>query len=601
MGSDLTSEQIRRAQFRTSLRGADASEVQAYLERVATLVEELEVQSERLETRLGEYADRDLETEFDTLGREVTAVLQTAREAADSMRERASLDAARWRSESMAEAEQVRKDARNDAEALRGDAWTAGTELLNQTTAEVKRASEEAEREVLTIMGEAEREAHRLTSTARREAEDLTRTATMTAEKTTSEANKQHDDLIEQSHRQAEAAQKRTRALEERRVELLEELEKVRSTLGRLEGNLDERRDTLNLSSSTSSVKVVPSPGIVDPEVEEWQPGETVRIISPAQEEAAAEAEASVVEVETPAEPPVEEPEQGTPPVKIVKPVPEVTQIAEPEPTRIAELEVPQIAEPEPTPAPVVEDDKVGALFASLRGETSATEPEPDLEPDSEPEPSVEPVPASPVVAGTKMVEAPDLIEQRETQLLPITNRALRGIKRSVTEAQNIALDALRTDEEWRPNKGELADTMRADLIGLWAESYSAGHLAAEGMVGEKLKRPDTPNSTAAEEFGDVLTAAVSEALALAGEGQRERQSATSRVFRGWRTDEAERRVRELALVGFHKGIVDSAAGDHALSWLAAGTPCSACEEAALNPEANPPPVHAGCECTLSL
>jgi DivIVA domain-containing protein len=603
MGSDLTSGQIRRAQFRTSLRGADAAEVQAYLERVATLVEELETQSERLETRLGEYADRDLESEFDTLGREVTAVLQTAREAADSMRERASLDATRWRSESISEAEKLRKDARNDAEALRGDAWTTGTELLNQTTAEVKRSREDAEREVLTITGEAEREAHRLTSTARREAEDVTRTATMAAEKATSEANKQHDNLIEQAHRQAEAAQERTRALEERREELLEELENVRSTLGRLEGNLEERRDTLNLSSSSSSVKVVPSPGIVDPEIEDWQPGETVRIISPAQEEAASEAEASVVEVEAPAEPP--------PPVKVVKPEPEPLTVAEsepePEPLTVAESEpapqAPPVAEPEPVsvpePEPVVEDDKVGALFASLRGGTGPTHTEQELPAAQSAEFAAAAV--QPEAGKPPVVDAPNLIEQRDAQLLPITNRALRGIKKSVTEAQNIALDALRTDEAWQPSKGELADTMRADLIGLWAESYSAGHLAAEGMTGEKLKRPDTPNSTAAEEFGDGLTSAVSEALALAGDGQRERQSATSRVFRGWRTDEAERRVRELGLVGFHKGIIDSAGGSHTLSWVAAGTPCSACQEAASNPAANPPPVHAGCECTLGL
>ncbi|MGH8915901.1 MAG: hypothetical protein ACRDZM_15480, partial [Acidimicrobiia bacterium] len=119
-------------------------------------------------------------------------------------------------------------------------------------------------------------------------------------------------------------------------------------------------------------------------------------------------------------------------------------------------------------------------------------------------------------------------------------------------------------------------------------------------MVGSKLRRHDTPPSDAAETFGDDLADAVSRALIDAGDGQREKQSATSRVFRGWRTDEAERRVRQLALVGYHRGLVDSAADQVRLGWVASGTPCSACREASADPESSLPPVHAGCECTLA-
>ena len=99
MASDITPDQIRRAEFRTVRRGIDAAEVSRFLEQIARDLEELSEERERLVARLGEYADRDLETEFDSLGREVAAVLQAAREAAESMRERATGDAARWRSE----------------------------------------------------------------------------------------------------------------------------------------------------------------------------------------------------------------------------------------------------------------------------------------------------------------------------------------------------------------------------------------------------------------------------------------------------------------------------------------------------------------------
>ena len=40
----------------------------------------------------------------------------------------------------------------------------------------------------------------------------------------------------------------RARALEQRRDELLEELEKVRTTLTKLEGSLQEKRDSLDLT-----------------------------------------------------------------------------------------------------------------------------------------------------------------------------------------------------------------------------------------------------------------------------------------------------------------------------------------------------------------
>ncbi len=541
MASDLSPEQIRRASFRTTLRGYDSGEVEAFLSRLSNLVESLESERSRLESRLGEHADRDLETEFEQLGREVTAVLQSAREAAEAMRERASLDAARWRSESMAEAERVRKDARNDAEALRGDAWTTGSELLNQAAAEAKRVTDESQTEVLSVMGAAEREAHRLVSSARRETEDMLRSAQMDAEKVTSEATRRRDEMIAQAQRQASSAEERTRALEERRAELLEELENVRATLNRLEGTLEQRREDLNLSSTEgSSVKVVP-PGPVAA-IEDWEPGETIRIIPPGPdgsdpppetevEPSPPSAGASTTEDE-PA-PSIEQPDQPLPPVEVV--------------------DYPEASAPPPTETDAAGSDDVTALFASLRGDGSAPEP---------PSPSDEPAPvaltANPVEDALASMSE-EFLEERDARLLPIINRSLRGVKKAVTDAQNVALDGLRVDPDWIPDEARLADELKADLIGLWTESFTAGHEAAADMLGRRSKRPETPRTNAAEEFGESLAQAVTEALIAAGEGQRERQSAASRVFRGWRTQEAERRIRELAFLGYRSGMEQSA------------------------------------------
>ena len=593
MASDITPDDIRRAEFRAVRRGLDPDEVSRFLERIAADVDKLEKERERLAVKLGEYADRDLESEFESLGREVAAVLQSAKEAADSMRERATMDAARWRSEAMEEVEATRKEARSDAEALRGDAWATGTELLNQSSAEARRIRGEAEQDVLSVMGEAEREAHRLTSTARREAEDVIRAAMMDSEKLASEAKKRHDDLIEQAYRQAESAQERTRALEARREELMLELETVRSTLSRLEGSLEERREDLDLSAESTSVRVVPAR--TEPDEETWQLGETVRIIPPAEKPSGRSSSTMpepppppAREVEELRADPFDEPEYEEEP----PPEPSVPEIDEPEPVEEAKLEPEREPEPEPQPGP----DDVGALFASLRGTPGATitvhtaAAPPEVE-------EVEAEAAQPTMTGARN----EVIEERDARLLPITNRALRGVKKAVTDAQNVALDSLRLDDAWHPEGRALAEMMQADLKGLWAESYSAGHTAAEEMTGSKLKRKDTPPSNAAETFGDDLAGAVSSALIDAGDGQREKQSATSRVFRGWRTDEAERRVRQLALVGYHRGLVDSVGDENVVEWVASGTPCSACRGAAEEPESHLPPVHAGCECTLVL
>jgi DivIVA domain-containing protein len=599
MAPDVTPEEIRLASFRTVRRGLDPTEVSEFLDRVADRVADLTEEQERLKTQIGDFADRDLESEFDNLGREVAAVLQAAREAAESMRDRATADAARWRSEAAAEVEAMRKQARTDAESLRGDAWTTGSELLSQAASEARRIRAEAERDVLSVMGEAEREAHRLTSTARREAEDVLRSSTMDAEKTASEAKKRHDEIIEMAHRQAEAAQERTRALEERREELMEELETVRAALSRLEGTLEEKRESLESPAESTSVRVVPAPK-TDPDEIDWAIGETVRVIPPAGSRPLPPEPEDLFPRRDSGPVPEPEPEPEPEPAPVPEPEPEPVPVPvpepEPEPIPGPEPEAPSAAPRERAPQPKPEADPVGDLFASLRGQPP-TRSEP-----KRPPPATEAEPSGvDTTSPLRLSPHHEMIEERDARLLPITNRALRGVKKAVTDAQNLALDSLRTDDGWFPEGPTLAEMMRADLIGLWAESYSAGHATAEDMTGEKLRRPETPPSTAADNFGADLAEAVSSALIQAGDGQRERQSAASRVFRGWRTDEAERRVRELALSGYHRGVAESVADVGGLEWVASGTPCSACRSAAANPGSNLPPVHTGCECTVVL
>lgn len=575
MAPEISPDEIRNAEFRTTLRGLDRSEVEAVLEAAATRLEQLEEEADKLRARASETPSKDLESEFEEVGREVTSILQVAREAADSMRERANLDAARWRREATEEADKARREAAVDAEAMRRDAWVTGTELLEQAqeTAEAMRAG--AERDVLTVMGEAEREAHRLTSGARREAEDLVRNANMEAEKIVADAATRRDEIIDGANRQASAAQERTRALENRRDELLEELENVRSTLTKLEGSLEERREALDLSREPDpSVRVVHPPAETK---EDWEVGETVRVVRPedrpkpdpnagmademsnqvariqdpgtevdprlrAKREAAPEPEPEPAAV-TP------EDEAGTEARPAAKPSADVESETGPEFDKTSPVE-------EPSEAP---EDDLEALFASLRGggDTSApsgqeataervasSEEDGDASGQNEDEDSDE--------AGT------DWIAVRDSRLLPITNRALRGVKKAITEVQNVVLDSLRTDDDWVPDEKTISEALHAELVAVWSESFAVGHAVAEEMEGEKLKRPKTPPSTAEDEFSSDLVAAVVSALGDAGDGPRERQSAASRVFRVWRSDEAERRIRDIALRAYELGLEKS-------------------------------------------
>ena len=562
MAREVSPNEIRNAEFRTTFRGLDRAEVGEMLDVVAGRIEALQAESKKLQAKLAEQPRKDLESEFETVGNEVTAILQAAREAADSMRERASLDSARWRSEAMEEAETARKEAAADAEALRHDAWVTGTELLEQSAANAEAMRATAERDVLTVMGEAEREAHRLTSGARREAEDLVRNANMEAEKTASAAAKLRDEIIDRANRESATAQERTRALELRRDELLEELENVRSTLTRLEGSLDERREALDLTQNQepSSVRVVHPPAEAK---KQWELGETVRVVPPEDEpkddsSLADEVSDQVARIQQPEPSARPEPEA---PVEAVPETPEPETTPEQPRQAVTERPMePQVtgsvaADSEPEDSDDGSDD-LGALFASLRGGgDTVPPPSPKAADQTEPLEDQTEEPADLEETDDRDPDGTDWIAVRDSRLLPITNRALRGVKKAMTEIQNLALDTLRTEDEWVPDESAIAESIHAEVVAVWTESFAAGHSAAEQMVGDKLKRPGTPASSADEAFASDLASAVSSALKNVGDGPRERQSAASRVFRVWRSDEAERRIRDVAILGYETGI----------------------------------------------
>jgi cell division initiation protein len=612
MDQELTPGDIAARRFRQVFRGFDTDEVTAFLSTLASQLEGLVAQRDRLAGRLGEFAERDLSTEFASLGNEIGNVLEAARIAAEGMRERASTDAARWRTEAMAEVEEERRAGRADAEHMRTDAWTTSEDLLKQAQAEARRIAEGAERDSLSVLGEAEREAHRLTAGARREAEDLMRITRMEAEKLNAEARSQHDEIIEQARRQAESAQERARALEQRRQELIGELETLRSTLARMDGELDERRTRLGLSATDEAIEEekvalrVVRPADGGDEDETWEPGETVRVVPskrrPLEPPPLKDPETVVDEVRrlrkgpvtasasqlTPTPAPPAAPEKQEPELEGVEKLPQEDE---------AESDVVIVSSATPAPATGAgtsdpSPDDVHDIFRRLRSPLVDS-----------PLSRGEAPAASSQAAVTRIDSTVDPFDLRERLLLPVTNRALRNIKRQLTELQNLALEELRHSEAaWRPEASTMIEQLRPDVVVLLSESSSMGHGAAEAMLGQSLPRGTVQVKEGASELGASLTQQLKAVMESAGtQTPRELAASISRIFRGWRTDEAERRVTDLATDAYHRGIVATLTSQGVGAGLVvSGRGCVRCREAAETGAEVIPPLHPGCGCGLA-
>lgn len=615
---DFTPDAIAHRSFRTTLRGFDQSEVVGFLSQLAETVAALTAERDRLAATLQTGDAVDLKSEIETASSEVHSVLEAARSAAETMRERAASETARWRSEAIADAEKSRREAQADAEHLRTDAWTTSEALLSQAQREAVQIKGEAEKESLRLVGEAEREAHRTLGAGRRESEETIRSARMEAEKLVLDARASHDEIIETATRKAEVAQERTRALEERRDELRRELDSVRSAIAAVESELDERREALGASAS---VPETPPANASD----NWVPGETVRVVRPGHTEARTDELPVVDEPRLRPDPTPElrvltpeelrsrhQTSESTPPA----PPPETSDVDDVEEffsMAVEAEELPDEVEAETPVVAAVPDlameveaeegsslfvEEVDGLFARLRDPARAKQ----RAARAEEAPLPAPGPAPETVSPTLEV---DPFEIRDGLLLPITNRALRNLKRQLTEEQNGALERIRIDHVgWEPDSESLQANLRPDLIVLAAESFAAGHAAAESLSSSKLSRPVTPTDPIASEFVASLTADITRVLTDArahDHGSRQVAAEVSRVFRAWRTDESERRVRHFAFAAFNRGLVSSLPdGTASMRWVVAGRGCAKCRDLGGREIVEEvPPAHEGCGCTV--
>lgn len=635
MSDDKSGADIRSVDFKVARRGYDIAEVDAFQEEVASRIDALHDRVGALEVRIGQLDVADpaaMKDELETVVADVARVLEAAREAADGMRDRASADSSRWRADADRDARRVRAEAQDDGEALRGSAWEAASEMLEAARTEAEEAFAAARQEALFMRAEAEREALRLTGDARRDGEEELRLARSRAERLLAEGKVESDTILEAARQSAESAQERALALEKRRSVLMEELEAARLSIGKLEQEMEARREELQFAAEAtdSGVRVIPSSADPSAESAEWLDDErSVRIVpavpGPAFSEEidsdafVAEVEqlhaatssrarspvAAPVPVEAPAEADVDVPEEpdenGTD--QGVSPAADDAKSDEPADGETAVEDVAVAESDAVTDEPP--DDVFRDLFASLRQpelvEPSREPPSPadktELDhPDTAPESDIgAPPPRSnhrgdevePETVATRPTafDGRDPFELRERLVLPIENRCLRSLKRRIVDLQNRVLEELRVGEtEWAPDRALVTAAIRDDVVDLTQESFVAGYAGAAELVGvDATPRPEGgPGHDVSSEMVDAMVAGLEEALGRARSGNggpRQLSAAASRVFRAWRTDEAARHLRRAAFGAYHEGMLAAYpdVGVTRVVCIAPGRPCGEC------------------------
>jgi DivIVA domain-containing protein len=195
----ISSDEIRSTSFGIERKGYNKTEVDSLLERVSRTISQLE-ETERIlrqQLRAGEATGESdaaaspspaatAEPEdFAAIGAEVTAVLQTARESADSMRSAAESQADEIRRKADEFASECRRKAETDAEELRGAAAIAASTLKSEAQhdrSEAETVLKDATDKAASLRAEAEQKATHVVEAAEQQAADLVATATETAE-----------------------------------------------------------------------------------------------------------------------------------------------------------------------------------------------------------------------------------------------------------------------------------------------------------------------------------------------------------------------------------------------------------------------------------
>ena len=598
--------------FSRSVFGFDPLEVRTH---VAKLNQELVRLRERNNGDVSDDAvadDQDVAVAIDSTVNDIAEVLEAARVAANKIRDRAERQAVDGSASAARQVRGILAAAEADAFAVRKSAWDTSTELLESAKAEGARLRSSAERDALDIIGDAERKAHRNLAAARRDSDNAMQVTSAESERLMGMARAKAKEIIRAAEDRAATILDQVSVLEKQHEDLRHDVEALRAELEGPSGASNIREPT--------TVRVVP-PGGTTAEATGSTGGDQPngsRGVGSGTGPAPAGAQAH--------------PADGTKTVRLVSAPPrkdrvnvDASEIAD----AVAALSGEGLAAT--TGLRVGSGDEAERDTNPARGPLAVDSHGPaDKVPDADSRPTrngssdgtaadelaalfdeLRMREATIPAAGTaRSGKALTPLERYDFELLPIVNRAVRGVKRQLTDIQREQIRALELDPEgWIPRRPDFGPYLIHAVSVMEREACERGFVTATELSARRRLTPPSREVSLGEgrAFIDDLFDGVSASIRTAREANRSDRdisSDLSTVFRRWRTEEVERRLRLLAGRAYHRGLVDGlerAGMDELLVVAADG--CDTCAQfggGALAPDDLPEvPVHEGCRCTV--
>jgi len=284
----LTPERVAHAEFRTGFRGLDATEVRAFLARVASELRTVLEREAELVAQLEAAEDRgtaivsaplDIQQVSEMLGQETARVLATARDAASDIKARAVADAAATVEAAAAEADRLRGEAAAVLGERTAEAEAAATEIVQRATAEAERLTTEANEAATSAREQGNADAERM----RAEAEAALAKAAADADATreaareegrrmVAEARAVRERILTDMARRRNVARQQLERVRAARERLLEAIDSVRQNVAdvqaELSGSLVDAKLAGERSARSVDVDDIPSLRDLDSEVE---------------------------------------------------------------------------------------------------------------------------------------------------------------------------------------------------------------------------------------------------------------------------------------------------------------------------------------------
>ncbi len=163
--------------FSRTILGYDPLEVRAFVREANTRIARLSSQGTLTPDQRGEVPEPELSGAIASAVREIDEVLESARLAAERIRNTAEVDVSDSVESAHERARRIVDEAEEEAYTLRQVAWEAATEMLETVSSYEADLRDEAERDALRIIDDAERRAIRNLAAARRDSENILQTA----------------------------------------------------------------------------------------------------------------------------------------------------------------------------------------------------------------------------------------------------------------------------------------------------------------------------------------------------------------------------------------------------------------------------------------